>query len=371
MTSSAPVTGSALHAGAPRRLRWPRWIADRAPVLVIRAGADRRLVRRGGPDEHDAGARRLRAQRDHLHASGPHRRHARCRASAGGGAAPDLCCSSSTSCSAIRRIPRAASLYHSWVTLSATFVGFALGAAFGILLAVLIVHVRTLEKSLLPWIICSQMVPILAVAPIIIVVLGSIGLRGLLPKSLISAYLCFFPVTIGMVKGLTSPDPIQRDLMRTWSATPLAGVVEAALAVLGAVPVREPQGRHHHLADRRHRRGTADRRAGRHRRAPAGRLLLRPDRCRSGPRCSPPPCSPRCSSASSAGPSAGRCAAWGRSRERARGSCSLVAALLVLARPGAADRRDAAAGLAAATLLLAATLTAARCSPAPWRRLGP
>ena len=72
---------------------------------------------------------------------------------------------------------------------------------------------------MLPWIICSQMVPILAVAPIIIVVLGSIGLRGLIPKSLISAYLCFFPVTIGMVKGLTSPDPIQRDLMRTWSAT--------------------------------------------------------------------------------------------------------------------------------------------------------
>jgi NitT/TauT family transport system permease protein len=72
----------------------------------------------------------------------------------------------------------------------------------------------------MPWIICSQMVPILAIAPIVIVVLGSIGIRGLLPKSIISAYLCFFPVTIGMVKGLTSPDPIQRDLMRTWSATP-------------------------------------------------------------------------------------------------------------------------------------------------------
>jgi NitT/TauT family transport system permease protein len=63
-------------------------------------------------------------------------------------------------------------------------------------------------------------VPILAVAPIVIVVLGSIGLRGLLPKAIISAYLCFFPVTIGVVKGLTSPDPMQRDLMRTWSATP-------------------------------------------------------------------------------------------------------------------------------------------------------
>jgi NitT/TauT family transport system permease protein len=111
--------------------------------------------------------------------------------------------------------------YHAWVTLSATLVGFAIGAVFGIVLAVLIVHVRTLEKSLLPWVICSQMVPILAIAPIVIVVLGAIGIRGLLPKSIISAYLCFFPVTIGMVKGLTSPDLIQLDLMRTWSANKL------------------------------------------------------------------------------------------------------------------------------------------------------
>jgi NitT/TauT family transport system permease protein len=112
-------------------------------------------------------------------------------------------------------------VYHAWVTLSATFVGFVMGAVFGIVLAILIVHMRTLEKSLLPWVICSQMVPILAIAPIIIVVLGAIGIRGLLPKSIISAYLCFFPVTIGMVKGLTSPDPIQLDLMRTWSASKL------------------------------------------------------------------------------------------------------------------------------------------------------
>jgi NitT/TauT family transport system permease protein len=111
-------------------------------------------------------------------------------------------------------------VYHGWVTLSATCVGFALGISFGIVLAVLIVQFRALQKSLLPWIICSQMVPILAVAPIVIVVLGAIGIHGLLPKSLISAYLSFFPVTIGMVKGLNSPDPIQRDLMRTWSATP-------------------------------------------------------------------------------------------------------------------------------------------------------
>ncbi len=109
-------------------------------------------------------------------------------------------------------------VFHASVTLSATLLGFLMGSVLGIVLAVLIIHLRSLEKSLMPWVICSQMVPILAVAPIVIVVLGSLGIRGLVPKSLISAYLCFFPVTIGMVKGLTSPDPIQRDLMRTWSA---------------------------------------------------------------------------------------------------------------------------------------------------------
>ena len=111
-------------------------------------------------------------------------------------------------------------VYHSLVTLSATALGFVLGTLFGILLALMIVHSRVLERSLLPWIICSQMVPVVALAPIFIVVLGALGLHGLLPKSIISAYLCFFPVAIGMVKGFTSPDPLQIELMRTWSATP-------------------------------------------------------------------------------------------------------------------------------------------------------
>jgi NitT/TauT family transport system permease protein len=110
-------------------------------------------------------------------------------------------------------------VYHAWVTLASTLLGFAIGVAFGILLAVLIVHARALQKSLLPWIIASQTIPILAIAPMIIVVLGNLGMTGLVPKSIISTYLCFFPVTIGMVKGLRSPDPLQLDLMRTYSAT--------------------------------------------------------------------------------------------------------------------------------------------------------
>ena len=110
-------------------------------------------------------------------------------------------------------------VYHTWVTLASTLVGFALGTGLGILLAVGIVHVLTLERSLMPWVIASQTVPILAIAPMIVVVLGNAGLTGMWPKAVISAYLSFFPVTIGMVKGLRAADPLQRDLMRTYSAT--------------------------------------------------------------------------------------------------------------------------------------------------------
>lgn len=110
-------------------------------------------------------------------------------------------------------------LFHAWVTLSATLVGFLMGALLGIGLAVAIIHSRALQKSLMPWIIASQTIPILAVAPIIIVALGSLGLTGLVPKSIISAYLSFFPITIGMVKGFSSPDSMQLDLMRTYHAS--------------------------------------------------------------------------------------------------------------------------------------------------------
>jgi NitT/TauT family transport system permease protein len=110
-------------------------------------------------------------------------------------------------------------LFHIWVTLSSTLLGFVLGTMLGIGLAIAIIHVRLLNKSLMPWIIASQTIPILAIAPMVIVVLGSLGFTGILPKSVISMYLCFFPVTIGMVKGLTSPDPMQLDLMRTYNAS--------------------------------------------------------------------------------------------------------------------------------------------------------
>ena len=108
--------------------------------------------------------------------------------------------------------------YHGWITLSATLLGFAFGTALGVLLAVAIIHNDASDRSLMPWIIASQTIPILAVAPMVVVGLGSVGLTGLVPKALISMYLSFFPVVVGMVKGLRSPENIQLDLMRTYDA---------------------------------------------------------------------------------------------------------------------------------------------------------
>ncbi len=109
-------------------------------------------------------------------------------------------------------------LYHAWITLSATMLGFTIGSVLGILLAVGITHSKAMDKSTMPWIVASQTIPILAIAPMIIVVLNAIGISGVLPKALISTYLSFFPIAVGMVKGFRSPEQIQLDLMHTYGA---------------------------------------------------------------------------------------------------------------------------------------------------------
>lgn len=114
-------------------------------------------------------------------------------------------------------------IYHGWVTLSATLLGFAIGTGLGILLAVGIVHSKVMDMSVMPWAIVSQTIPIIALAPMIIVVLYSVGVQGIIPKAVISAYLSFFPVVVGMVKGLRSPDHMQLDLLRTYNASQSQG----------------------------------------------------------------------------------------------------------------------------------------------------
>jgi len=110
-------------------------------------------------------------------------------------------------------------LLHAAVTAQSTLVGFVFGTLFGVLLAAAIVHSRTLDRALLPWIVASQTVPVLAIAPIVLVILGTLGFSGVAPKAAIAMYLCFFPVTVAMVQGLRSPQVIETEMMHTYAAT--------------------------------------------------------------------------------------------------------------------------------------------------------
>jgi NitT/TauT family transport system permease protein len=110
-------------------------------------------------------------------------------------------------------------LFHVAVTAESTLWGFVMGTLLGLLLSVAIVHSRTLDRALLPWIVASQTVPVLAIAPIVLVILGSLGFAGVAPKAVIAMYLCFFPVTVAMVQGLRSPQRIETEMLHTYAAT--------------------------------------------------------------------------------------------------------------------------------------------------------
>ncbi len=116
-------------------------------------------------------------------------------------------------------------VYHGWVTMEATLAGFALGIVLGVALAIGIVYFRVMEATVMPWAVISQTIPIVALAPMIVVLSNTLSLgealgveNRLVSKTIISAYLSFFPVLVGMVKGLRSPDAMQLDQLATWNA---------------------------------------------------------------------------------------------------------------------------------------------------------
>jgi NitT/TauT family transport system permease protein len=117
-------------------------------------------------------------------------------------------------------------VYHAWITVQATFTGFLLGLVVGVVLAVGIVQFRVLDLSVMPWAVISQTIPIVALAPMIVVLSNSLGLgerlgldNRLVSKTIIAAYLSFFPVLVGMVKGLRSPEAAHVDLLTTYNAS--------------------------------------------------------------------------------------------------------------------------------------------------------
>jgi len=97
-------------------------------------------------------------------------------------------------------------------------VGFALGAGVGFLIAVALVHSTLLQRGFLPYIVASQTIPILAIAPMVVVWLGGRGLPGWFSVSVIAAYLTFFPVAMNTLRGLLSPRPRDLELMRSYAA---------------------------------------------------------------------------------------------------------------------------------------------------------
>ena len=101
-------------------------------------------------------------------------------------------------------------------------VGFALGALVGFVLGALLAHSGLLQRGFLPYIVASQTIPILAIAPMVVVWVNPRlppGLKDWGAVSVIAAYLTFFPVTINTMRGLTSVDPRSLELMRSYAAS--------------------------------------------------------------------------------------------------------------------------------------------------------
>jgi NitT/TauT family transport system permease protein len=94
-------------------------------------------------------------------------------------------------------------------------IGFLLGAVLGLVLATIFVHSRLMERAFVPYVIASQTIPIIALAPLIVFALG----QGVLSVVIIATYLTFFPVTIAMNRGLRSFDPRSLELMRSYAAS--------------------------------------------------------------------------------------------------------------------------------------------------------
>jgi NitT/TauT family transport system permease protein len=113
--------------------------------------------------------------------------------------------------------------HHALFTAKEAIVGFAIGASIGFLLGVVLAQFRVLQRGVMPYVVASQTIPILAIAPIVVVGLGNVEFFGWTMNdwervSVIAAYLTFFPVTVNTIRGLQSADPRALELMHSYAA---------------------------------------------------------------------------------------------------------------------------------------------------------
>ena len=116
---------------------------------------------------------------------------------------------------------------HAWVTLREVLIGFAIALVAGILIAVLIHISPILERAIYPIVIASQAVPLVALAPLLLVWWG----YGLTPKVIVTALVAFFPITVGAVDGLRSADRETLNLLRTYGASSGAAILDGQCPV--------------------------------------------------------------------------------------------------------------------------------------------
>lgn len=107
-----------------------------------------------------------------------------------------------------------------WVTFLEALAGFAAGSLIGFALGLLFVRSPLAEKGLFPWVVASQTVPLVAIAPMVVLWAGQARLPLWIPVAALAAYLSFFPVTINTVRGLRSPAPTATELFRSYAASP-------------------------------------------------------------------------------------------------------------------------------------------------------
>jgi NitT/TauT family transport system permease protein len=113
---------------------------------------------------------------------------------------------------------------YAWYTFRLALVGLAMGAAVGITLAVLMARFRIVERGLLPWVIMSQTVPLIALAPQVVSWSGRVDVFGWeIPRwfsvCILAAFLSFFPVAVGTLRGLKSAPPAALELMDSYAAS--------------------------------------------------------------------------------------------------------------------------------------------------------
>ena len=131
-----------------------------------------------------------------------------------------------------------------------SFLGFFVGNLASIVIATIFVHQKTVEQAFFPLAIIIRSIPIVAVAPILVLMLGN----DMTPKVVIAALICFFPTLVNMVKGLSLVNPQALELMKVLSASKSEIFFKLQALQLASLPLRRPQDRRERLGHRRHRR---------------------------------------------------------------------------------------------------------------------